>query len=56
MLAILTHVHDLCVQLLHAYSIQRLVVKYPRQEPDALAVHVRICAGGTGKPVALPRP
>lgn len=25
------------------------------QEPDALAAHVRICAGGAGQPAALPR-
>ena len=40
---------------LHSYPIKHFVVIDPRQEPDALVAQVRICAGGTGKPVFLPR-
>src|SRR5439155_19253781 len=29
--------------------------RYPRQEPDAVVPHVRICAGGAGRPASLPR-
>ena len=40
---------------MHSYPIKHFVVIDPRQEPDALVAQVRICAGGTGKPVFLPR-
>ena len=29
--------------------------RHPRWEPDAVIPHVRICAGGAGRPVSLPR-
>jgi len=35
-------------RLLHPLPDQRFDVKYPRQEPDAVVPHVRICAGGVG--------
>jgi group II intron reverse transcriptase/maturase len=35
-------------RLLHPLPDQRFDVNYPRQEPDAVVPHVRICAGGAG--------
>jgi len=32
----------------HPWPSQRFDVKYPRQEPSALAAQARICAGGAG--------
>ena len=29
---------------------------YPRQEPCALGAPARVCAGGSGQPLSLPRP
>lgn len=36
------------VKILHPWPSIRFFVKYPRQEPGALAVHAGICAGGGG--------
>ena len=36
------------VVISHPWPNQRFDVKYPRQEPSALAAHARICAGRTG--------
>jgi group II intron reverse transcriptase/maturase len=33
-------------RILHPYPHARFAAKYPRQEPDAVAPHVRICPGG----------
>jgi len=37
-------------RICHPYPFARLGVTYPRQEPDAVAPHVRICGGGHGQP------
>jgi group II intron reverse transcriptase/maturase len=35
-------------RICHPYPFARFGVTYPRQEPDAVAPHVRICGGGHG--------
>lgn len=37
-------------RICHPYPFARLGVTYPRQEPDAVAPHVRIRGGGHGRP------
>jgi len=39
----------------HSYPLARFGVKYLRQEPDAVMLHVRICAGGRPQGRSLPR-
>jgi hypothetical protein len=39
----------------HSHSLMRLGVIYPRQEPDAVMLHVRIRAGGRPRGRSLPR-
>jgi hypothetical protein len=34
------------VRIMHPYPLVRFCAKHPRQEPYAVAPHVRICAGG----------
>ncbi len=36
------------VRISHPWPSARFFVKYPRQEPGALAAHAGICAGGAG--------
>ena len=43
-------------QFVDLYTLSPLRRQNPREEPGALAAHAGICAGGTGKPVSLPRP
>src|SRR4029453_6985039 len=39
----------------HSHSLMRLGVIYPRQEPDAVMLHVRFRAGGRPRGRSLPR-
>jgi group II intron reverse transcriptase/maturase len=43
-------------RVLHPYPTDRFYAKHPKEEPDAVAPHVRICAGGREQSRSLPQP